>query len=102
MKSYCDTAKSLITEFKHVRIKFVKTELNSRADALAKGATYGKYSKKTELIMKEDLTEGKGEGRPYEVNMIDTKEESNEGYDWMKEIIDFLQESIISRDKTKA
>ena len=82
MKSYHNTAKSLITEFKHVKIEAVKRELNSRSDALAKGAVYGEYSKKTEQIMKEELTEGKGEGRLYE--------ESIEGYDWMKEIIDFF------------
>ena len=34
--------------------------------------------------------------------MIDVAEESNEGGDWMKEIVDFLQESILPKDRTKA
>ena len=57
---------------------------------MVKGAAYEEYSKKTELIMKEDLIEEKGEGRLYKVNMIDIAKESSEGCDWMKEIIDFL------------
>ena len=59
MKSYRDIAKSLIVEFKHVKVKAVRRELTSRADALAKGVAYGEYQKKIELVMMEDMTEGK-------------------------------------------
>ena len=67
-----------------------------------KGATYREYSKKTKLMMKEDLIEGKGVERLYEINIIDAAEESSEGGNWMKEIMDFLQESILPKDITKA
>ena len=59
MKSYYNTAKSLMTKFKLVKVEAIKQELNSQADALVKGASYGEYWKKIELIMKENLTEGK-------------------------------------------
>ena len=38
MRSYRDTVKSLMTEFRFVEIKAIKRELNSQADALAKRA----------------------------------------------------------------
>ena len=41
MKSYCDRAKSFMSQFKDLKIRAVRRELNSRADALAKGVTYG-------------------------------------------------------------
>ena len=69
---------------------------------MAKGAAYGKYHKKIELVMMEDMIEGKGAERFYKVNMVDAVEGSSEGDDWMKEILDFLQESFIPKDKTKA
>lgn len=59
MKSYHNTTKSLMIKFKHVKVEAIKRELNSRADALAKGAAYGKYLTKTKLVMKEDMTKGK-------------------------------------------
>ena len=37
------------------------------------------------------MTEGKGIERLYKVNMVDAVEESSEGGDWMKEIVDLLQ-----------
>ena len=55
-----------------------------------KGVTNGEYLKKTELMMKEDLIEGKGVERLYEMNMIDLARESSEVCDWMKEIIYFF------------
>ena len=59
MKSYHDTAQSLMTKFRHVKIEAIGRELNSRADALAKGAACGEYLKKTELVMMEGMTKGK-------------------------------------------
>ena len=52
--------------------------------------------------MMEDETEGKGPERRYKVNMIETNEGSSEESNWMKEIVDFLQESILQEDKEKA
>ena len=91
MKSYRNTAKSLMTKFRHVKVEAIKRELNSQADALEKGAVYGEYLKKIEPVMMEDMTEGKGIERLYKVNMVDAVEESSEGGDWMKEIVDLLQ-----------
>ena len=62
MRSYHDTIKSLLTEFKFVEIKAIKRELNSQADALAKCAVAGEFQR-TKLIMMEDETEGKGPER---------------------------------------
>ncbi|KAL5578611.1 hypothetical protein UlMin_011053 [Ulmus minor] len=101
MRSYRDTIKSLLTEFKFVEIKAIKRELNSQADALAKHAASGK-SRETKLVMMEDETEGKGPERRYKVNMTETSEGSSEEGDWMKEIIDFLQKLILPEDKAKA
>ena len=47
MKSYRYTAQSLMSEFKHVTVEAIRRELNSRADALVKGAACKKYLKKT-------------------------------------------------------
>ena len=52
--------------------------------------------------MMEDITEGKGPERRYKVNMVDMDEGSGEGDDWMKQIIDFLRESIFLKDKARA
>ena len=52
--------------------------------------------------MKEDLTERKGVDRLYEMNMIDAAEGSSEGGNWMKEIMDFLRESILPNGRMKA
>ena len=46
---------------------------------LVKGATYREYLMKTELIKKEDLTEGKLVERLYEMNMIDAAENPVKG-----------------------
>ena len=46
MKSYCDATKSLMIEFRHLKIEAIKQELNSWADALVKGEAYGEYLKK--------------------------------------------------------
>ena len=54
------------------------------------------------LIMMEDMNEGKGLERPYKVNMVDVGKVSSEGEGWMKEIKDFLRESILPKDKVKA
>ena len=51
--------------------------------------------------MMEDMIEGKGPERHYKVNMLDMDEGTSEGSDWMKEMIDFLQESILLKDKAK-
>ena len=59
MRSYRDTVKSLLTEFKFVKIKAIKRELNSQVDALAKRAASGEFQK-TKLIMMEDETKRKG------------------------------------------
>ena len=64
--------------------------MNSRANALAKGAASGEYFKKKKLILKEDYVEKEKEERPYEINMVDISNESSEGCSWMKEIVDFL------------
>ena len=50
----------------------------------------------------EDMTQGKGVERLYRVNMVDAAEGFDEEDDWMKEIMDFLQESVLPKDKTKA
>ena len=84
-----------------MEVKAIKRELNSQADALAKRAASGE-SRETKLIMMEDKTEGKGPERRYKVNTIETSEGSSEESDWMKEIIDFLQKSILPEDKAKA
>ena len=47
MNSYRNTTKSLMIEFRHVKVEANKQELNSRANALVKGAAYGEYLKKT-------------------------------------------------------
>ena len=60
------------------------------------------YPKKTELMMMKDMTEGKGLERLYKVNMVDVGETSSEREDWMKDIVDFLQESTFPKDKVKA
>ena len=39
--------------------------------------------------------------RLYKANMVDAAEGSSEGSNWIKEIVDFLQESIILHDKEK-
>ena len=51
---------------------------------MAKGVTSGDYQKKTEFVMMEDMTEGKGLERLYKVNMVDADETSNEGGGRMK------------------
>ena len=101
MRSYRDTIKYLMTEFEFLEIKAIKRELNSQADALVKRAASGE-SRETKLVMMEDETEGKGPERRYKVNMIETSEGASEESDWMKEIIDFLQKSILPEDKAKA
>ncbi|KAL5543582.1 hypothetical protein UlMin_007366 [Ulmus minor] len=101
MRSYRDTIKSLLTEFKFVEIKVVKRELNSQADALAKRAASSEIQK-TKLIMMEDETKGKGPERRYKINMVEMNEGSGEESDWIKEIINFLQKSILPEDKAKA
>ena len=50
MRSYRDTIKSLLIEFRFVEIKAIKRELNSRADALAKRTAAGEFQR-TKLIM---------------------------------------------------
>lgn len=40
--------------------------------------------------------------RLYKVNMVYAAKGSSEGSDWMKEIVDFLQESILLHNKVKA
>ena len=40
--------------------------------------------------------------RLYKVNMVDVVEGSSEGGDWMKEIVDFLQDLILPKDRVKA
>ena len=102
LKSYHDMAQSLMTEFRHVNVEAIRRELNSRADTLAKGATCGEYLKKIELVMMEDMIEGKGAKRLYKVNMVDATEGSSNGSNWMKEIADFLEESVLLKDRVKA
>ena len=70
---------SLMTKFRHVKVEAIRRELNSRADALAKGTACREYLKKTELVMMEDITEGKGMEILYKVNMVDAAEGSSEG-----------------------
>ncbi len=79
-----------MTKFRFVEVKAIKRELNSWADALAKGAASGEYRKKTKLVMMEDETEGKGPKRHYKINMVDVNEGSSEESDWMRGIVDFL------------
>ena len=55
MKSYCNIAQSLMTDFRHVKVEAIIRELNSRAKALAKGITCEGYQKKTKLVMMEDM-----------------------------------------------
>ena len=69
---------------------------------MMKGVASEEYQKKMELMMMEDMTEGKGHERLYKVNMVDVDEGSNEGADWMKEIADFLEESVLLKDRVKA
>ena len=102
MRSYHNTAQSLMTNSRHVTIEPIRRKLNSQADMLAKGAASGEHPKKTELVMMEDMTEGKGPERLYKVNIVDVGEVSNKAGGWMKEIIDFLRESTFSNDKVKA
>ena len=71
MRSYRDTTQSLMKNFRHVTIEPIRKELNSRANGLAKGAATGEYKKKMELVMMEDMTEGKGPERHYKINAID-------------------------------
>lgn len=101
MRSYHDTVKSLLMEFKFIEIRAIKRELNSQADALTKCAACGE-PQKTKLVMMEDETEGKGPERRYKVNMVGTSKRSHEEGGWMKGIVDYLQESILPEDKTKA
>ena len=102
MKSYRNTTQSLMSEFKHVMVEAIRRALNSRADVLAKRTASEEYRKKTKLVVMEDMTEGKGPERLYKVNMVDVVEGSSKGDDWIKEMVDFLQESILSKDKAKA
>ena len=53
--------------------------------------TSREYGKKTELVMMEDMTKGKGPERQYRVNMLNVGKGTSEGGDWMNEILDFLQ-----------
>ena len=53
---------------------------------MAKGVATEEYKKKTELIMMEDMTEGKGIERYYEINAIDMGDGIDKKDDWMKEI----------------
>ena len=78
MRSYRDTIKSLLTEFKFMEIKAIKRELNSQADALAKRVASGECQE-TKLIMMEDETEGKGPERRYKVNMIEPAKKATGG-----------------------
>ena len=48
---------------------------------MAKGAACGEYLKKIELVIMEDMTEGKGMEILYKVNMVNTAERSSEGGD---------------------
>ena len=88
--------------FRPVTIEPFRRELNSRADGLAKGAATGEYMKKTELIMMENMTEGKRPEKHYKINAIDIGDGTDEKDDWMKEVTDFLQELILPEDKINA
>ena len=44
MNSYCEKARSFLSQFKDLKIKAIKRKLNSQADALAKGVAYREYS----------------------------------------------------------
>ena len=48
------------------------------------GAATREYKKKTELVMMEDMTKGKGLERHYKVNAIDIGDEADKGDDWMR------------------
>lgn len=89
-------------QFKDFKIHAIRWELNTRADVLQKGVACGEYSKKNELILKEDSTGEKEEEKLHKVNMVDVSEEFDEECCWMKEIVDFLQNSVLPEDKIKA
>lgn len=101
MKVCRDTAMSILKEFKSTKIRAVKRELNSHADTLAKATVNKGYSKRTELTMKQDLTKDEMD-RFCEINMINTFEGPEIEDDWRKEIVDYLIDSILPKDKRKA
>ena len=70
-----------MTNFGLVIVEPVNRELNSRANGLAKGVASEEYQKNIELVMMEDMTEGKGPERHYKVNMLDVNGGTSEGGD---------------------
>lgn len=75
--------------------------MNSRADLLAKATVCSGYSKKTKLIMKQDLTREEM-NKFFEVNIINAFKDLEEEKKWMKEIMGYLQDSVLPEGKRKA
>ena len=67
MKNYCDKVTKLVEHFRMIDIQTIRRELNAQVDGLAKGATYGEYLKKKEIITDVDCL--------MDVNMIEAQEE---------------------------
>ena len=54
MRTYCEKVTELAKRFRRIDIQAIKRELNTKADGLTKGATYGEYEKKKKLTTLND------------------------------------------------
>ena len=52
---YHNKAQIIMTRFKSLKVQAVKRELNERADALAKEAANGEYTKNEKLSLEKDF-----------------------------------------------
>lgn len=101
MKTCRDTTMLVLKEFKCAKIRAIRRELNSHADTLAKATVCEGYSKRTKLTMKQDLAKEEMD-KFCEVNMINAYKGPEEENEWRKEIMDYLQDSVLPEDKRKA
>ena len=83
----------MMAKFRKFEVRTIKRELNTRADASAKGARHGDYTEEKEKTISEiKETHVKEIG---EINTIKAQEEN-----WTKPIVDYLNLSIQPEDKS--
>lgn len=97
MKTYCKNVTELKKSFWRIEIQAIKRELNTRANGITKGASYGEYEKKKRLTTLDGCLK--------DINMVDSEERIEyevPGDSWMNPIIDYLRNSKMLEDKNQA
>ena len=90
-----------MTRFKSLKVQAVKRELNERADALAKEAANGEYTKNEKLSIEKDVLEKLAEEVIPWGNMIDASDDQINEECWMRPIVDYLENSTLPKDKVR-